>query len=530
MIVDVFCTGISRAEPVRKYLTSAYDSNGIERAVTPVELRGNAWRMSRLIDECHRKWRYTSGVLSFANENHPDDIVQNQIMDEFEEFAFAGKDTSTWDIYWVRHEDKGRVELHFVIPRVDLETGQDLNAFQRGWDSHWRPWQRDICYRFGLVDPHERRKVTASPKAKRETKTRQKLRTGIYKTVENGFKSGAINSRDRLLAVLASAGEVTRQSQRTISVRFPEEPRPIRLEGPIFEQRFNFQTGSCDPEIPRSRSGRSREASPFRRDRDDAFERRRQFFDEHRRKARRNDQKLRAFLERISDIDVGRDRRTGRRDPEALAAETETFERDCEAQRNRLDESGTQLLDDSGSADSIWQDRHGDRDFSGDDPADNASSTIDSLDDREANPDLEIRTSECAGAYLDGTGDAGELQQPDKWGDDHTRERANAADAPTGSAVETRKRQRFEPTAEHGTKQSVLDRIDGDLERPIDRLARRHRSRTRTLGQLNRATRHRAQGATRLYRTALETAHRIASFVKSALAVIRNRLTGGPGL
>ncbi|MEO0916235.1 MAG: relaxase/mobilization nuclease domain-containing protein, partial [Pseudomonadota bacterium] len=205
MIIRVFNTGISRGAAVYEYLHSQFDANGDRRTVDPVELRGDANRFQRLIDECHRKWRYTSGVVSFSDFDRPDEDVQNEIMDAFEDFAFAGKDRSTWDIYWVRHQDKGNTELHFVIPRVDLETGQDLNAFQRGWDAHWRPFQRDICFQYGLADPHERRKVTASPTAKRETKERQALRTALYQKIEDGFKAGTINSRERLLTILSSA-------------------------------------------------------------------------------------------------------------------------------------------------------------------------------------------------------------------------------------------------------------------------------------------------------------------------------------
>lgn len=528
MIVNVFDTGVSRAADVYEYLHSGTDANGNDRSVNPVALRGNPWRMGRLIDECHRKWRYTSGVISFSEFDHPDEDVQTKIMDAFEDFAFAGKDPSTWDIYWVRHEDKGRVELHFVIPRVDLETGQDLNAFQRGWDAHWRPWQRDICFQYGLADPHSRRKVTASPKAKRETDRRKELRAGIYNEIEAGFKANIINSRERLIEILSDAGEVTRQSERTISVRFPKETRPIRLEGPIFERQFNFETGSCDPEIPRGGQRRSREKSPFRRDRDDAFERRRQFFDEHRRKARRNDQKLRAFLERISDIHDERDGPTRDRDTEPLETETQTFERDSEAQQNRSDKGSAPLLDDSGRADSVWKDRRGDRDLIGDDPSSHAGTPMDSLDDRKADPHRKGGTFGNAGENLGGTGNVSELQQPDEWGDNHTRRRTNAADVAPRTATESTRRQHAESSSEPGTQQPILDRLDGIPEHAIARLAGRRRSRARAIDHLDQSTRHRTDRAAHLYRTALETAQRIARLVKSAIGAIKGKFLNGP--
>jgi len=175
MIINVFNTGISDSTGPIEYLFSDRDHKGDLRAVDPELIRGDAEIVGKLTDCTRRKSRYTSGVINFRSDESPPPDVQQEIMDAFEAFAFAGKAPDTWTSMWVRHRDKGTVELHFLLPRIDLETGQDINAFQRGWDAHWRPWQRDICAVYGFTDPHTVRQLTGKPK--RESEARQQLRT-----------------------------------------------------------------------------------------------------------------------------------------------------------------------------------------------------------------------------------------------------------------------------------------------------------------------------------------------------------------
>ena len=98
-------------------------------AAAPEVLRGDMARTAELIDSITRKWTYTHGVLSFAPEDAPTEDEQRTAMDAFESFAFAGLDAEQYDITWVRHQHTsgGRVELHFVTPRMELTSGRALN-------------------------------------------------------------------------------------------------------------------------------------------------------------------------------------------------------------------------------------------------------------------------------------------------------------------------------------------------------------------------------------------------------------------
>ncbi len=320
MIISVFNAGISDSSGPIDYLLGDKDHAGQKRSVDPEVVRGDAKRVGALIDCNRRKWRYTSGVINFRSGEDPSPDLQQQIMNEFEEFAFAGKARDTWESLWVRHLDKETVELHFLLPRIDLETGQDINAFQRGWDAHWRPWQRDMCALHGFTDPHTVRQLTGTPK--RETETRQKYRHELYQTIEGLYQSGAIHSRERLEEFLTTFATINRISAKTVSIKYNNAEKPMKLEGPIFEQGF-FETSERSRKLlpgqkPDGNGGPTEsqrvgnpvltprasetDPSPFARDRARAFEKRREYFEKLRNKARRNDKRIREQLATLDDI------------------------------------------------------------------------------------------------------------------------------------------------------------------------------------------------------------------------------------
>ncbi|ECY8104699.1 relaxase/mobilization nuclease domain-containing protein, partial [Salmonella enterica subsp. enterica serovar Virchow] len=93
----------------------------------PVVLRGSPDDTRTLIDSLEFKYRYTSGVLSFAPGETITPDMEQTIMDRFERLAFAGMEPDQYNILWVRHSHAGHHELHFVTPRVELSTGKSFN-------------------------------------------------------------------------------------------------------------------------------------------------------------------------------------------------------------------------------------------------------------------------------------------------------------------------------------------------------------------------------------------------------------------
>jgi hypothetical protein len=66
-------------------------------------------------------------------------------MDSFEACLFAGLDLDQYNCLWVEHRDKGRLELNFVIPNIELTTGKRLQPYYHSADTKrvdaWRTIQ-----------------------------------------------------------------------------------------------------------------------------------------------------------------------------------------------------------------------------------------------------------------------------------------------------------------------------------------------------------------------------------------------------
>ena len=205
-----------------------------------VLLSGDPELTQRLADNLDFQNRYTVGVLSFEEADLEEQQKQG-IMQSFEETILAGLDRDQYDITWIEHTDKGRLELNFVIPNVELSTGKRLQPY---FDQADRPlvenWKQVTNFNYGLSDPHAPDKAQAIktlnsqnlPENIKEIK--QQIGTAIAEQISNGN----IQNRQDVVNTLENAGfEITRQTERSISIKNPDGKRNIRLEGVIYENR-----------------------------------------------------------------------------------------------------------------------------------------------------------------------------------------------------------------------------------------------------------------------------------------------------
>jgi len=205
-----------------------------------VLLSGDPELTERLADNLDFQNRYTVGVLSFEEANLEEQQKQ-EIMQSFEKSLLAGLDRDQYDITWIEHTDKGRLELNFVIPNVELSTGKRLQPY---FDQADRPlvenWKQVTNFDYGLSDPHAPDKAQAIktlnsqnlPENIKEIK--QQIGTAIAEQISNGN----IQNRQDVVNTLENSGfEITRQTERSISIKNPDGKRNIRLEGVIYENR-----------------------------------------------------------------------------------------------------------------------------------------------------------------------------------------------------------------------------------------------------------------------------------------------------
>ena len=251
MLVKIHPRGVSGEDAIR-YLLSMKDSNGQERKTEPEVLRGNPDFTEDLIETSPHKNRYTSGVLSF--EEHPSKISQAQqeeIMDLFEETALAGFERDQVNILWVRHTDKDRLELNFLIPNQELDKGRFVNFY---YDKADRPrfnaFQEYTNASYGFSSPHDperTRPVLLSKDFRRGNK--REIIEGVTQLVSQGIAAGLIENRDDVIRDLQKAGfTVTRVGKDYLTIYNPTEPdrRGVRLKGAFYGESFTSVQGLAE--------------------------------------------------------------------------------------------------------------------------------------------------------------------------------------------------------------------------------------------------------------------------------------------
>ena len=226
----------------------------------PEVVRGDMDRTRGLIDSIVRQWSYTHGVVSFALEDAPTEGQQREVMDRFEDLAFAGLDPEQYDITWVRHQhtEGGRVELHFVTPRMELTSGRALNIAPPGWESTFRPLRDFLNHSHGWArpdDPERARELHRALQRDLEGFSLREGREALHGLLSGLVGAGVVRDRAGLVAALEEAGmTVPRQGKDYITVQDPETEERFRLKGRIYEKDWSYDA-ELDRAVAREAGG-----------------------------------------------------------------------------------------------------------------------------------------------------------------------------------------------------------------------------------------------------------------------------------
>ena len=203
-------------------------------------LSGDPELTKRLSGSLSFQNRYTVGVLSFEEVNLPDED-KRAIMESFEGSLLAGLDKNQYNMTWIEHTDKDRLELNFVIANVELTTGKRLQPY---FDRADRPlvenWKQVTNHEYGLTDPHDPDKTQAVKTLNRQNlpKAVQQVKERIGQAIAHQIEQGNITDRKGVIDTLEQAGfEIARTTDKSISIKNPDGKRNIRLEGVIYENR-----------------------------------------------------------------------------------------------------------------------------------------------------------------------------------------------------------------------------------------------------------------------------------------------------
>ncbi|GLO69705.1 hypothetical protein MACH17_12220 [Phaeobacter inhibens] len=229
------------------------DADGQPMTVTreplPEVLRGNPDRTEALIDASRHQWTYRAGVISFAAEDAPTDEQQAEVMDHFEDLAFAGLDPPQYDVLWVRHTHEDRVELHFCTPRLELTSGRSLNIAPPGYEKAFDSLRDVMNQRHGWADPMELER-TQEVRDTIETPTRAQGRDELHAWVLDQVSVGLITDRASMLDALVDAGfDIPRAGKAYLTAQDPDTGERWRLKGEIFHE--DWQADPAEREIER---------------------------------------------------------------------------------------------------------------------------------------------------------------------------------------------------------------------------------------------------------------------------------------
>ena len=248
MIVKIFKYGKGKSKHCLDYLLG----KDRDREHAQV-LSGDVDLTAAIIDSSRFTKKYTAGCLSFAEADLPES-AKEKIMADYEHCLFPGMDRDQYDILWIEHRDKGRLELNFVIPNVELSTGKRLQPFYAPADlGRVDCFKKIVNHDYNLHDPDdpENRQLSSvqlnedgeiKPKKGEvsKSKTSKQIAEDIDIKVMQAYLDGKIKDRDDTILFLVDVlkHNVTRITKKGISILPEGKNRPIRLKGEMYEQGF----------------------------------------------------------------------------------------------------------------------------------------------------------------------------------------------------------------------------------------------------------------------------------------------------
>ena len=261
MIVKFFKFGKGGSKPCIDYLLGKDRDREHARV-----LSGDVDLTADLIDSSRFTKKYTAGCLSFYEHDLRPEQKQ-QIMDDFEKCLFPGMAEDQYNITWIEHKDKGRLELNFVIPNVELSTGKRLQPFYAPADlGRVDCFKKITNHDYNLHDPDDpenKQLATVSlddqgeikPKKGEvsKSKTSKEIAEDIDIKVMQAYLEGKIKDRDDTILFLVDVlkHNVTRITKKGISILPEGKNRPIRLKGEMYEQGFTTDDRPDSPDEER---------------------------------------------------------------------------------------------------------------------------------------------------------------------------------------------------------------------------------------------------------------------------------------
>lgn len=246
MIVRLFHSGVSNGESPVRYLLGDKDHQGQPRAVKPEVLAGDPQTTIDIINSINRKYKYTSGCLSFRNNEQPTREQMQEVIADFKATFCAGLEGDHFNSLFVLHQDKGNTEIHFVIPAQELSSGRRLNIHPPGqrnlefFAAYTRVTNHKLGYAQVVADPLK----MAFTDFERKTpfgRKEQSDKRWVHRHLVNAVANGEVQTRDDLCRYLDEVLGITRQGEDYLSVKFPGAKKAKRLRGALYGKDADYR-------------------------------------------------------------------------------------------------------------------------------------------------------------------------------------------------------------------------------------------------------------------------------------------------
>lgn len=221
-------------------------------------ISGHEQEIAELIDSSPFAKKYTSGCLSFYEDDLSEE-AKKQIMANFEQCLFPGMNENQYRVLWIEHKDKineetgeQRLELNFLIPNIEIESGQRLQPYYHEADLPRVDLFKKITnYEYQLHDPNDPSHRRATTTKKNLPKLIKDIKSVIDIEAQKAVEAGLIIDRASMVKWLTDLGlEVDNQKNKSISIKNPhatsENSRNIKLTGTIYEKDFRITAESAE--------------------------------------------------------------------------------------------------------------------------------------------------------------------------------------------------------------------------------------------------------------------------------------------
>lgn len=222
-------------------------------------LKGDENLTREIINSLNFKHKACVGCLSFSEKDISDEDKQ-AIIESFETALLTPEMKDRVNILWVEHTDKERLELNFVIPKVDLETKKSFNPYFHKNDFSRVDTFVDLTNAiYGFTNPKDPAKDQSIKNINHHAKTFKG-----HKDLDNHFKElaidGIIKNRDDLIIYIENElkdiveVEITRKGKDYLSLKLPNEKKATRYKGELYQDGNYADTFREENERKQSRA------------------------------------------------------------------------------------------------------------------------------------------------------------------------------------------------------------------------------------------------------------------------------------